>query len=232
MPEDMSEYPSWLKSVPVYTQENVAAEIQQKHPGAYGTPMSVPSGGDDAAIQAALAANAAVAQQSVAPFSEDGQQRLKKEEEMTNVVDDLLGTDLPPPTGPDDPSVDLQYREEYDPDPSREEYSSPAPEYHEDVLPEPSLIDEGEEIPEGHFLLRSGAGDIFLRPCGFQDEARFIVLYFEPGVLAFRPGLGTRFLGAVDALAAGSRTVYDLYFSGITFQLDGDGKNVLVFHKA
>jgi len=229
MPEDMSEYPSWLKSVPVYTQENVAQEIQQKHPGAYGTPVSVPSGGDDAAIQAALAANAQVAQASVAPFSEDGQQRLKKEEEMTNVVDDLLGTQPPPEPQMYEGAVD-QVAVVHPPSP-REEYPEPQPEYH-DELPEAGLIDEGEEIPEGHFLLRSGAGDIFLRPCGFQDEARFIVLYFEPGVLAFRPGLGTRFLGAVDALAAGSRTLYDLYFSGITFQLDGDGKNVLVFHKA
>ena len=240
MAEDLSDYPAWLRDAPVYGADEVAAEIQQKHTGAaYGVAVAPPAGGggdDDAAVQAALAANAQVAQSSVAPFSDEGQQRLKKQEEMSTVVDQLLGP--APNQGPHDPPVPYVGTQGLqDSEPQMEMGHIEHRTYDEDHatgydVPPPSLIDEEDEIPEGHFLLRSGAGDIFLRPSGFQDEKHFIVLYFDPGVLGFRPGLGTRFTGAVDGIGSSSRTTYDLYYSGITFQLGDGGQNVLVFHKA
>ena len=208
MPEDLSEYPSWLRDFPVYSAAERGAP---KLPPATATRVPAQEQNEyidpeEIALQAALAANS---QFGNGPFSEEGQHQLKEEnyeEPQGSIVSELLETSLPEPR-----------------------YEEPESDYGPDDI---AGISEEDEIPEGHFLLRSGSGDIFLKPCGFQDEPMFIVLYFDTDVLAFRPGLGTRFLGATDSGVGTTRLVYDLYFSGILFQVRDTKQTAVVFHRA
>lgn len=218
---DMSEYPSFLRDVPAYGLGEVGQELQSKNPHHH-------FGSSDPNVQAALAANAAVAQQE-APFSDKGQENLKATREMGDVVNQLLGPE---------PEVEQQpvFQRPQQHIPARDGWDG-VPESHQPEAYPPSppppapAVEDDVDIPDGYFLLRLDAGDIFLRPSGFQDEDMCVVLYFDDEVLAFRPGAGTRVMGAYD-LPGGGRQTYDLYFAGVVFKVSDLRKTAVVFHKA
>lgn len=105
------------------------------------------------------------------------------------------------------------------------------PQYEEQEEPSSEVaITDGIELPDNSFLLRSPAGDAYLFPRGFSEEEAFIVLFFEDlKNLNFYPTLGTHFLGAVDV--GEEVQYYNLYYSGITFQLPESTQVAIIFHK-
>ena len=87
-----------------------------------------------------------------------------------------------------------------------------------------------KEIPENTFLLSTDVGDVYYHPEGFVDKDIFIVLFFDdPQKLYFIPKVGTKFVSVFDIEE--KRCIYELFYSGIKFELEEQNKLVVIFHK-